>query len=142
MSLASMGSLVAVGLFVVMMLSVEVGRRIGRYRYRTDRESFSDGLGAAEGAVFALLGLLIAFTFSGAASRFEDRRHLITQETNDIGTAWLRIDLLPAADQPAIRDLFRRYTDLRIGTYKQIRDEAGTRAKLVAAQRLQGEIWR
>jgi hypothetical protein len=141
LSLAQMGSLVAVGLFVVMMLSVEVGRRVGRQRYATDKDSFADGLGAAEGAIFALLGLLIAFTFSGAASRFEERRHLITQEANDIGTAWLRIDLLPPADQPAMRDLFRRYTDLRIAAYERVRDEASTVAKSAAAQRLQGEIW-
>jgi hypothetical protein len=141
LSLAQMGSLVAVGLFVVMMLSVEVGRRMGRQRYATDKDSFADGLGAAEGAIFALLGLLIAFTFSGAASRFEERRHLITQEANDIGTAWLRIDLLPPADQPAMRDLFRRYTDLRIAAYERVRDEASTVAKSAAAQRLQGEIW-
>jgi hypothetical protein len=141
LSLAQMGSLVAVGLFVVMMLSVEVGRRVGRQRYATDKDSFADGLGAAEGAIFALLGLLIAFTVSGAASRFEERRHLITQEANDIGTAWLRIDLLPPADQPAMRDLFRRYTDLRIAAYERVRDEASTVAKSAAAQRLQGEIW-
>jgi hypothetical protein len=114
---------------------------VGRQRYATDKDSFADGLGAAEGAIFALLGLLIAFTFSGAASRFEERRHLITQEANDIGTAWLRIDLLPPADQPAMRDLFRRYTDLRIAAYERVRDEASTVAKSAAAQRLQGEIW-
>lgn len=142
LSLVQLGSLVAVGLFVVMMLSVEIGRRIGRHRYATDRESFSEGLGAAEGAIFALLGLLVAFTFSGAASRFEDRRHLITEEANDIGTAWLRLDLLPAAEQPAMRDLFKRYTDLRIEAYRHVRDEAGTDARIAEAQRLQGEIWR
>lgn len=142
LSLAQMGSSVAVGLFLVMMLAVEAGRRIGRHRYARDPETFSEGLGAAEGAIFALLGLLVAFTFSGAASRFEDRRHLITQEANDIGTAWLRIDLLPAADQPAMRELFRRYTDLRIAAYEHVRDEAGTAAKIAAAQELQGEIWR
>jgi hypothetical protein len=140
-SLAKMGSALAIGLFFLMMLSVEVGRRIGRYRYATDKDSFSEGLGAAEGAVFALLGLLIAFTFSGAASRFEDRRHLITEEANDIGTAWLRIDLLPPADQPAMRELFRRYTDLRVVAYERVRDTAATEAKTAAALRLQGEIW-
>ena len=140
-SLAKMGSALAIGLFFLMMLSVEVGRRIGRYRYATDKDSFSAGLGAAEGAIFALLGLLIAFTFSGAASRFEDRRHLITEEANDIGTAWLRIDLLPPADQPAMRELFRRYTDLRVVAYERVRDTAATEAKTAAALRLQGEIW-
>ena len=41
-----------------------------------------------------MMGLLLAFTFTGAASRFDQRRELIVQETNSIGTAWLRLDLL------------------------------------------------
>ena len=41
-----------------------------------------------------MMGLLLAFTFTGAASRFDTRRELIVQETNAIGTAWLRLDLL------------------------------------------------
>ena len=51
-------------------------------------------VGAVDGAVYGLLGLLMAFTFSGAATRFEDRRQLIRAEANAIGTAWLRADLL------------------------------------------------
>jgi hypothetical protein len=54
-------------------------------------------VGTVEGAVFGLLALLVAFTFSGAAARFDTRRQLIVEETNDIGTAYLRLDLLPAA---------------------------------------------
>jgi hypothetical protein len=41
-----------------------------------------------DGAVFALLGLLIAFAFSGAASRFDARRQLIVQEANMICKSW------------------------------------------------------
>jgi len=139
--LGELGSLVAIGLFVVMMAAVEFGRRIGRRRYQTDKESLTEGLSVAEGVIFALLGLLIAFTFSGAATRFEDRRHLITEEANDIGTAWLRIDLLPAADQPLVRELFRRYTDLRIEAYSNVQNEAAVEARLEAAAVLQAEIW-
>jgi len=43
-----------------------------------------------------VLGLLIAFTFSGANRRFDARRQLIVEETNNIGTAYLRLDVLPA----------------------------------------------
>ena len=60
-----------------------------------DPEGLAKGTGAAEGAVFGLLGLILAFSFSGAATRFEQRRHLITEEANAIGTAYLRLDLLP-----------------------------------------------
>ena len=87
-------SLFALGLFLGMLLLLEVGRRIGIRRLTIDPEGARTGVGAIEGAVFALLGLLIAFTFSGAASRLDTRRQLIVEEANAIGTAYLRLDLL------------------------------------------------
>ena len=90
--------------------------------------------------MFALLGLLLAFSFSGAASRFEDRRHLITQETNAIGTAYLRIDLLPGDAQPKMRELFRHYLDSRLETYRNPQDRAATKASLAEDVAIQGEI--
>ena len=114
MDYAALISLLALGLFVGMVLLLELGRRIGVRRIANDPEGAQAGTGAVDGAVFALLGLLIAFTFSGAATRFDERRNLIVQETNDIGTAYLRLDLLPASAQPGLRDLFRRYVDSRL----------------------------
>ncbi len=58
-----------------------------------------------DGAVFALLGLLIAFTFSGASSRFDTRRQLIVGDQRTT-QAYLRVDLLPAALQPPLRESF------------------------------------
>ena len=63
--------LIALGLFIGMVVLLEVGRRIGIRRTRKDPEGAREGVRAAEGAIFALLGLLIAFTFSGAAARFD-----------------------------------------------------------------------
>ncbi len=107
-------SLVAIVLFVGMLLLLEMGRRLGNRRLATDPDGARAGTGTVEGAVFALLGLMIAFTFSGAASRFDTRRDLIVQETNAIGTAYLRIDLLPVNAQPAMREHFRQYLDSRL----------------------------
>ena len=129
--------------FLLAMLAVsELGRRFGIARIARDPEGLAKGIGAAEGAVFALLGLLLAFTFSGAASRFEDRRHLVTAEANAIGTAYLRVDLLSPAVQPAMRDLFRRYLDGRLETYRNVQDLAATKASLAEDVALQGEIWK
>jgi len=75
--LALIASLSAACLFFGILILSEVGRRIGLARLARDSEGLTKGAGAAEAAVFGLLGLLIAFTFAGAASRFEDRRHLI-----------------------------------------------------------------
>jgi hypothetical protein len=106
-----------------------------------DPEAGGDGAGPLDGAVFALLGLLVAFTFSGAASRFDSRRQLIIEEANDIGTAWLRIDLLPEAARPPMRDLFRRYVDSRLETYRRIPDAGAVEAEMKHTAALQGEIW-
>ena len=99
-------------------------------------------VGAIDGAVFALLGLLIAFTFSGAADRFERRRILIAHEANAIGTAYLRLDVLPPATQPALRETFRRYVDARLAIYRAIPDMAAVHEALRRAEALQDEIWR
>ena len=94
-----------------------------------------------EGAVFALLGLLTAFAFSGAGARFDSRRALVVEEANHIGTAWLRLDLLPPETQPPLRDLFRGYVDSRIDAYAKLPDVAAALAELDRSTKLQGEIW-
>ncbi len=124
-----------------MLLLLEVGRRVGVRRQARDPEGASAGLAAVDGAVFGLLGLLIAFTFSGAAARFDTRRQLIVEETNAIGTAYLRLDLLPADAQPALREDFRQYLDARLAVYESLPDLAKARAALDRCVQLQGEIW-
>ena len=125
-----------------MLLLMEAGRRIGAWRMAKDPDGARAGVGAVEGAVFALLGLLIAFTFSGAAVRFDARRQLIVEETNAIGTAYLRLDLLPAAAQPALREKFRQYVDSRLEVYRRLPDIESAMEELARSNSLQGEIWR
>jgi hypothetical protein len=141
MLLASHAPLVVLILFVGMLLFLEAGRRLGVRRRRRDPESSASGLGVVEGAIFALLGLMIAFTFSAAASRFDARRALVIEEANAVGTAWLRLDVLPAPAQPGLRDLFRRYVDTRIEVYRKLPDVPAARAELRRSNALQGEIW-
>lgn len=91
--------------------------------------------------MFALLGLMIAFTFSGGISRFDSRRQVVVQEANAVGTVWLRIDLLPASAQPRLRDAVRAYIDSRIATYGKLPDVVAANVELERSRRLQSEIW-
>jgi hypothetical protein len=131
----------AAALFAGMLMLSELGRRIGQRRFEQDPEGARAGIGVVDGAVFGLLGLLIAFTFSGAGSRFDARRQLVVHEANAIGTAWLRLDLLPADAQPALRDLFRRYLDTRLEVYESLPDLDAVKDALARGTALQGEIW-
>jgi len=133
--------LLAAGLLAAMVVCQEVGRRLGLRRAQHDPGGARAGAGVVEGAIFALLGLLIAFTFSGAASRFDERRKLIVEEANAIGTAYLRIDLLPAAAQGDMRENFRRYLDARLAAYRAVPDMDKVNAELARANALQQEIW-
>jgi len=122
-----------------MLLFLEVGRRIGLRRLAGNGESA--GFGAVEGAIFALFGLLIAFTFSGAASRFDTRRMQIADEANAIGTAYLRLDLLAGDDQRAMQTMFRDYLDSRLEVYRKLPDIAAAFAELKRSGELQKAIW-
>lgn len=132
----------AVGLFIGMMLIIEWGRHVGAQQRARIMAGGASGVSAVEAAIFALLGLLIAFTFQGASARFEARRALIVQEANNIGTAWLRIDLLPAGVQPGMRALFRQYLDSRLESYRRLPDLPASLAELSHTVQLQNEIWK
>jgi hypothetical protein len=138
---AAFGGGLAIAMFVGILACLEAGRWIGKRAIGQHGAGQQPGMGSLEGAVFALMGLLIAFTFSGALERFDGRRALVVQEANAIGTAWLRIDLLPAAAQPKLRQTFREYVDARIATYRKLPDIAAAKQELARSQQLQSEIW-
>lgn len=90
-------------LLIGMLFLLEIGRRLGVRRRPKESEGERGALGTVEGAVFALFGLIIAFTFSGAASRFNEKRMLIAEEVNSIETAYLRLHLLSHHGQSALQ---------------------------------------
>jgi hypothetical protein len=142
MSFTWVALMLTIGLFVGMLFTFELGRRVGVARLASDPDGLTKGAGAAEGAVFALLGLLLAFTFSGAASRFDERRWFINSEANAIGTAYLRLDLLPEEAQAPLRDLFRRYAENRTTVYHDAQKQDDVLRGLAEGTVLQNEIWK
>ena len=117
-----------------MLVALELGRRIGRVRLQADPAGAQSGLGALEGAVFGLMGLLIAFTFSGAAARFDTRRELLLKESNAIGTAWLRLDLLAGPARETLRADFRTYVDQRLAATRAHATQADAAFAVLEAQ--------
>ncbi|WP_129642904.1 bestrophin-like domain [Peristeroidobacter agariperforans] len=132
-------ALFALALFIGTLVCLRVGWHIGRERLR-DADAGA-GLGAVDGAVFGLMGLLLAFTFTGAAARFDHRRDLIVEEVNAIGTAYLRLDLLQPDARDDLRVLMRQYVDARIATYANVTDESAVREALQRTQDAQAALW-
>ena len=136
-----METVISVCLFVAMLVSVDIGYRVGHRRKLSDAQTSIEVIGTVDAAVFGLLGLILAFTFSGASDRLVLRRAQIVQEANAIGTAYLRVDVLPPSQQAVIRDLFRAYLEARIEVFDKFLDRGASNAALERSEQLQREIW-
>lgn len=139
--LSLFAAMACLGLFVGMLVCMELGRRWGSRKVGLLTQGSNAGMTLVDTAVFSLLGLLMAFTFSGAAGRLDSRRHLVAEETNAIGTAWSRIDLLPAQAQPHLRELFRKHMESRLEIYRRMPDVESVREEMARSVQIQQEIW-
>ena len=131
----------AAGLFLAMLAFVEIGRHVGKYRFAKRGKDSRAGVGVVDGAVFALLALIMGFTFNGAANRYDKRREMVAEQANAISTAWQRISFLPAQVQPPLRAEFQRYVEALLTAYDH---PAGSAAELRARDVLvtaENNIW-
>ena len=95
----------------------------------------------AEATVFALFGLLVAFTFAGAYDRFENRKIKIISEVNAFETAYHRVSLLKPSVQDSMRLALKKYLDERIITYHKLAEFTGFEEELVKFSKLQDVVW-
>ena len=113
---------VAVAFFISSLILLNYGRRLGlKYLEEKGADSMA-GLPAVEGAVFALIGLLVAFTVSGALQRYDERRLLVLQEANAASTAYDRLGLLQEHVAHDLRTKLRDYVAARIELYSMPHD--------------------
>src|SRR5262252_866484 len=100
-------------ILLVVLLSVEFGYRLGKYRRSRREEEKEAPLGTLVGATLGLLAFILAFTFGLAAQRFDARRQVLLDEANAIGTTYLRAGILPERGEQ-IRTLLRDYVAARL----------------------------
>ena len=112
-------SAVAIAFFVGSLILMNFGSRLGAMRLARGGAQALTGLAAAEGAVFALMGLVLAFAISGALQRFDERKQLVLQEANAVGTAYDRLDFLQNDVRSKLKAKFRDYVGARIELYRQ-----------------------
>lgn len=116
-----------------------IGGRLARRWPHLDESSRTD-FAVVQGATLTLLGLIIGFSFSMAIGRYDQRKTYEEAEANAIGTEYVRADLLPAAEGARVRDLLRRYTDLRMSFYTTRSQEDLQKISKNTAE-LQNELW-
>jgi hypothetical protein len=99
---------------VLVLFAHEIGYRLGALRQKAKIHEKEAPVGAMVGATLGLLAFLLAFTFGLAANFFGQKREVLLDEANAIGTTYLRADFLPEADRRAVRDLLQEYVDVRL----------------------------
>jgi len=108
--------------FVASLLALHCGRYLcQRYRKHEGADSMA-GLGTVEGAIFGIMGLLLAFTIAGALQRFDDRRQLVLQEATAATTAYDRLGLFDGQVAGELRSQLKDYVGARVELYRMQHD--------------------
>lgn len=133
--------LIVSGLFIFMLLAMEIGFRSGRRKQASATEAITQA-NAVLAAMLGLLALLLAFTFSAALQRYEDRSQTVVAEANAIGTAYLRARLLPREMQDEVQALLREYLDVRIQEGRvDATDPSLHESLLKQGKQLEAQVW-
>ena len=131
--------------FLVLPLVALLGWLVGRRTYQ--KEGYERDRPAAVpgdltvGAMLALLGLLMAFSFGFSLSRAEARKVALMEEASAIGTAFLRADLLAEPGRSALREAIGAYARTRLADENFLESEALFRAQLRKTVEAQNALW-
>lgn len=112
------------------------------YRYGkagADKSGWAFGLGQA--AIFGLIALILGFSFSYAAGRFEARSALVVDEASSIWSTYLRAAFLPHDQEALFRKILIDYTSTRLQTYAEVRNMRSVTESLARGRVLQGQLW-
>lgn len=97
-----------------LLIAVEMGHRFGKRRMRAFPSDQKIDTGSVQGAMLGVLGLLLGFSFAGAAGRLIERQDLVDREANAIGTAYICADLLNKDDATELKAALLNYLDHRV----------------------------
>ena len=132
--------LIALAMAVVLAVACEIGFRAGA-RKQGAPESFRSLMSGIGAAMLGLLGLLLGFTLAMAIARWDGRRDVIVNESNAIGTLWLRAGLFQEPVRDELRESLREYTDARIALGGSRDDLEEWHAARTNSETLHARIW-
>ena len=135
-SLWLIASILFIGVFTFYLL----GAKVGNYIKQMHPDAKADGIGPLEGALLGLLSLLLAFTFSQSASRYDSRKALIVQEANNIGTVILHCDMYSDSIRTQFRNDLQQYLEIRLAYYNST-DETEIKQLLVNGEKITSSLW-
>jgi len=113
----------------------------GRY-LREHSAALREPYGVLQAALLGVVGLLLAFGLSLAVERYQNRRAALVEESNAIGTTYLRAQLLAEPQRSESLVLLRRYTTLALRTTHEVPNSDAIRRTTAQEGVLQRRLWR
>jgi hypothetical protein len=128
-------------LFIASFAFYQLGYFLGTLNFIPKDDTVRSNISTNLAGLVTLLGLLMAFTFSMSSERYQERKHMVVEESNQIGTAYYYTSLLPESIVETTRHLLKEYTDLRI-QYYVIRDNIEKKKDIKnKTEAIQLKIW-
>ena len=135
-------ALIAAILFLIVLPVVEGGYRLGRRRQVLSSDPIKSQFTAIQGSLLGLISLLLGFTFSIALHHYDKRSESMLEETNAIGTTYLRAHSLPETVKNETLDALGKYVDVRVESTKiSLADGASREPLLREGSRLRAKLW-
>ena len=132
----------AVILVVVLLLALEIGYRLGKWtKKRQEEGAISGSKDIAIGSMFALLGLIMAFTYAFTVSRSDHRKQAIVNEANAIGTAFLRAELASEPGRSELRWFLLDYARTRVINTAISKDTQTFKKTMARSMEAQKKLW-
>ena len=123
------------------LLSNEIGFRLGYRKKDSADEKTRSHVNSFAVAMLGMLSLIIGFTYSMAGERFSNRKELIVDEANAIGTSYLRSKLIPSPEKEMIGETLRQYADARIEVNTLSENNQDLTQATARTKALQEKIW-
>jgi hypothetical protein len=121
--------------------TIEAGRQLaGRSGIQEDAHRREQMVALRDG-LFVLVGLLIGFTLALAAPRYAERRALLIDEANIIGSTYLRADTLAQPTRDESRQLLRQYVDAHLDFDDSGLDRVRSAEAMKRIKQIQDRIW-
>lgn len=129
-------------LLMLMAIAIELGYRVGlRTRRRSGDPEAVVKRDVTLGALLALLGLLLAFTYSFSLSRADLRKEALLTEANALGTAFLRADLAQEPARTALRQALYAYARTRTVARADVLTSQSLAASVARSEEKQRALW-
>jgi hypothetical protein len=127
---------------VVVIISIDVGFRLGQIVHRRSAEEKESPTSAFAGAVLGMVAFILAFTFGIVSNRYDSRKALVREDANAIRTAFHRSDFLPEPDRSEAKSLLREYLGSRLA-FAQAGNLEPARLKELSTEvdRIQSRLW-